>query len=116
MMTKMACQYAIIQFIPHPERREFVNVGVVLLCSQDNFFGFRILDRYERITHFFKELNSQIYIDGKRIFQNEMMRIQKTILAGNAGKKDDVSINRIRLFVELTKKREGYFVLTHQLL
>jgi len=60
---------------------------------------------------FFKELNSQIYIDGKRIFQNEMMRIQKTILADNAGKKGDVSINRIRLFAELTILAAGHAVL-----
>ncbi len=29
---KVACNYAIIRFLPYPETEEFVNVGVVLAC------------------------------------------------------------------------------------
>ena len=34
-------QYAIIRVVPHVERGEAVNVGVVLLCRSDGFVGAR---------------------------------------------------------------------------
>jgi hypothetical protein len=35
-------QYAILRVVPHIERGECINVGVVVFCRQHNFLGIRI--------------------------------------------------------------------------
>ncbi|MET4083257.1 hypothetical protein ABIB40_003226 [Pedobacter sp. UYP30] len=37
MQEKFLFEYAVIRFVPRVEREEFLNVGVVLLCSAKNF-------------------------------------------------------------------------------
>ena len=106
---KKVCQYAVIQFMPHPETREFANVGVVLLCPQENFFSFRLLKKYGRVTRFFEQLDNKIYIEGKRIFQDELIRIKKMFSADIGNVQDAKVTNAIRLFADLTRKREGIF-------
>ena len=39
-MSELVCNYAIARFRPYRETSEFVNVGVVLICQQVNYFGF----------------------------------------------------------------------------
>jgi hypothetical protein len=34
--------YAIVRIVPHVEREEFINAGVVLLCLEGNFLGARV--------------------------------------------------------------------------
>ena len=60
-MNKFVCNYAIARFRPYRETAEFVNVGVVLLCPQVDFFGHAFERRkYKRITDFFPELDFDI--------------------------------------------------------
>lgn len=102
---KKACQYAVVQFMPYPETREFANIGVVLLCAEDGYFGFRMLtQRYGRITNFFENLERQVFIKGRKFFHDELTRIRNTI---TQERRDTTTANH--LFVELTRRREGMF-------
>jgi hypothetical protein len=34
MPEKLLYEYAVIRFVPHVEREEFINMGIILLCKQ----------------------------------------------------------------------------------
>ena len=42
-------EYAVIRIVPHVEREEFVNAGVILFCAKKKFLKTRILLREEKI-------------------------------------------------------------------
>lgn len=42
-------EYAVIRIVPHVEREEFINVGVILLCAKKKFLKTRISLREEKI-------------------------------------------------------------------
>ena len=46
MPTPSSFDYAIVRMVPHVEREEFINVGIILFCRTQRFLGARIeLDR-----------------------------------------------------------------------
>jgi hypothetical protein len=50
MPTPSSFDYAIVRVVPHVEREEFINVGVILFCRTRRFLGAKIeLDR-ERLA------------------------------------------------------------------
>ena len=76
-MKKLACRYAIIQFMPFVETGEFANVGIVLACPRTGFFGYQLQTRkYGRITAFFDELQGRIYTESVRAFGQELERVR----------------------------------------
>lgn len=70
---KLACNFAVIQFLPYPETGEFVNVGIVLACAPAGYLDFRIVQRRMRVTKFFPELDAQIYSVGLRCLKEELL-------------------------------------------
>jgi hypothetical protein len=75
-MKEVVCNYAIARFRPYRETGEFVNVGVVLVCSQLNYFGYLFEKRkYKRITDFFPELDLDILKTGMNGLLKELARI-----------------------------------------
>lgn len=81
-MNKLACRYAIVQFMPFVETGEFANVGVVLVCPKSGYFGFQLQTRkYGRITAFFDELQSRVYTESIKAFGQELERIRTFLLA-----------------------------------
>lgn len=76
-MSLFACRYAVIQFLPYAETGEFANVGIVLLCPEAGYFGFRLqgIRRTKRITQFFERLDRAVYVRALDIFQQELQRI-----------------------------------------
>ena len=42
MPARNSFDYAVLRVVPHVEREEFLNVGVVLFCLQRDFLGARI--------------------------------------------------------------------------
>lgn len=108
-MNKLACQYALLRFRPFVETGEFANVGVVLLCPEGRFFGFKMLKKYGRITKFFHQLDSKVYLNGKALFIEELERFAMH-LRSNAldGRKRvaDVPL-AVELFAELTRRRDA---------
>lgn len=68
MNFQAACHFAIIRFTPYPETREFVNVGIVLVCAKTGYFGFRLTEHFQRIRAFFPELSPPLISQSLRCF------------------------------------------------
>lgn len=81
-MTKLACRYAIVQFLPYPETGEFANVGVVVVCPAAGYFGFKLETRRSaRCTHFFRDLDRTVYLRSVAALKEELARLQKVLRA-----------------------------------
>src|SRR5690349_16580669 len=52
-------EYAVIRVVPHVEREEFVNVGVILFCSKKKFLETRIRIDDQKLQAFSPELDLQ---------------------------------------------------------
>jgi hypothetical protein len=108
---KQACQYAVVQFMPYTETREFANVGLVLMCPETGFFGFRLLKRYGRVTRFFEGIDRRIFLEGKQIFQEELTRVRGMLKAGplDMRRASVDGVAATRQFAELVRRREALF-------
>lgn len=107
---KQVCQYAVVQFMPYAETREFANVGVVLMCPEAGFFGFRLLKRYGRVTRFFEGMERRIFLEGKQLFQEELTRVRSLLKRGPLDRRRTVDATiAIRQFAELVRRRETLF-------
>lgn len=84
-MKKLACRYAIIQFLPYTETGEFANVGVVLACPATGYFGFKLeTRRYGRYTNFFRDLDNQIYLRSIAAIRDELERVRQSLHCASA--------------------------------
>ena len=109
-MNEFVCNYAIARFRPYRETGEFVNVGVVLLCPQLDFFDYVFETRkHKRITDFFPELDYEVFKAGLSGLQKELTRVtarnaetSQLVLTGEAQV-------RVALFKELVRTRETLF-------
>lgn len=108
-MNKLACQYALLRFRPFVETGEFANVGVVLLCPEGRFFGYKLLRKYGRITQFFHQLDRKVYLNGKALFMEELDRfsahLRQQALDGRK-RTPDIAL-ATGLFGELTRPRDA---------
>lgn len=105
-MSQLACRYAIVQFLPHPETGEFANVGVVLLCPEAKYFGYRLQTRrIGRVTDFFEHIGRTTYSRALKLFAGELKRVG-TWLADEAFAHDDVEAAR-HAFNALLHPREA---------
>jgi len=76
-MKKLACRYAIVHFLPYTETGEFANVGVVVACPTTGFFGYKLeTRRYARYTHFFRDLDKNVYLRAIGAMRDELERIR----------------------------------------
>lgn len=77
-MSLFACRYAVVQFLPYAETGEFANVGIVLLCPDLGYFGFRLQNtrRTKRITGFFERLDRSVFVRALDLFQQELVRVK----------------------------------------
>lgn len=107
-MKRRAYRYSIVRFLPYQETGEFANVGVVLACPETGYFGFKLQSRrYSRITDFFAELDSKVYLESIKLFRSELERMQRHL------KQSGVDAERMReLFGALTHPREAIVKLT----
>ena len=78
MTTKIACNFAILRFLPYAEPGEFINLGIAMACPDIHWFGYRLeTRRLDRITDFFPELKQTkaAFIEGRKLFKDELDRI-----------------------------------------
>lgn len=110
-MNEFVCNFAVARFRPYRETGEFVNVGVVLLCPQMDFFSAAFEHRkHKRITDFFPELDIEVFRAGLSGLRKELGRIcnrgqdgeTQLVLTGEAQA-------RIAAFSELVRPREALF-------
>ena len=105
-MNRLACQYAIIRFLPYAETGEFANVGIILACPETGFIDARLMPTKKtgRITGFFEQLDKQIYRDTLNYLDDELQRVRQVVRdtrhrAGGALVK--------QMFAGLTRPREA---------
>lgn len=109
-MNKFVCNYAIARFRPYRETGEFVNVGVVLLCPQVDFFGHTFERRkHKRITDFFPELDFDIFQTGLGGLLKELARVTGRTNETRQFVTDAEAQMRIAVFKELVRTRESLF-------
>lgn len=60
MRIPVACNYAVLRFTPYAETREFVNVGVLLICSKLGYMDLKMTTNRGRIRSFFPELDKNV--------------------------------------------------------
>jgi hypothetical protein len=104
-MNRLACQYAVIRFLPYAETGEFANVGVVLACPETGYFGARLLPTKKtgRITGFFDRLDKRIYREAIAYLRQELGRVGK--LAEDHGGHGQPFV--MQVFAELVRTRES---------
>jgi len=108
-MNKVACQYAIVRFVPFVETEEFANVGVIMIAPNQRFFGFELeTKRYARITHFFEQIDATIYRKALYNLKEELNRT--TDIFKDHGFDRRLKFNDVdfanTLFKEIVRKRE----------
>ena len=109
MMQKTVCQYSIVRFAPFVETGEFANVGIVMMAPESHYFGFELeLKRYARITHFFEDIDAQLYKRALSNLKEELERIGDLLRArGNSMRQKTIDVGFARrLFAELVRPRE----------
>ncbi len=57
MPERNAFDYAVIRVVPHPEREEFINVGVILHCAAKRFLEARVKLNSQRLVALAPELD-----------------------------------------------------------
>ncbi len=105
-MNRLACQYAIIRFLPYAETGEFANVGIVLACPETGFLDARLMPTKKtgRITGFFEQLDKQIYRDTLNYLDDELQRVRQMVC--DAGHRDGGTLVK-HMFAGLTRPREA---------
>lgn len=79
-MRLVACRYAVVQFAPYRETGEFANAGVVLMCPESGYFGFKLQTRRtKRITDFFDELPRSFYVRAVKAMEDELLRVADVV-------------------------------------
>ncbi len=119
MNNKIACNYAILRFLPYAETGEFVNIGVTLACPDIHWFGYRLeTRRVDRITGFFPELkqNKTAFIEGRKLFKAELDRVGTLMNDGEEKaqlhfKENAKQFNQV--FLNLVRPREESFCFGH---
>ncbi|MFC3457213.1 DUF3037 domain-containing protein [Massilia haematophila] len=104
-VMRHACRYAIVRFMPFPETEEFVNIGIILACPAQGYFGFRLQQRkrHGRVTNFFPDIGKESYKEAIEMFSRELSRVQ--YIAHSDLKGSPVEIRK--LFDALVHPREA---------
>lgn len=105
-MKRYACQYAIVRFLPYAETGEFANVGLVLVCPANGYFGFRLIEKGQRgrIQAFFPEMGKTVLKLAVEAFAGELERIQRHLQADPQARQEAALL---ALFQRLTHPREA---------
>ncbi len=115
MNNKVACNFAVLRFLPYAEPGEFVNLGIVLACPDIHWFGYRLeTRRLDRVTDFFPELKQSkvAFTEGRKLFKAELDRIATLLNDGTRDGqyrfKDDAKLFN-QTFLNLVRPREEEF-------
>lgn len=111
-MKKLICNYSVIRFLPYPETREFVNVGILACCPQVGWMDYTLeLRKTKRISDFLPELDMNIYRAGRKHLQAELDRfVAETRLAEPAQWQLSHAQGMLAtLFTEIIRPREEIF-------
>jgi len=108
-MKKIPCLYAIVRFTPFVETEEFANVGIILMAPAQRHLAFKLMiQKHSRVTHFFEQLDAQVFKTTMKHLRDELNRI-----TGMLHQRGFESLNTLNdaafarnLFAEIIRPRE----------
>jgi hypothetical protein len=108
-MNKIPCLYSIVQFAPFVETGEFANVGILLIAPEQGFFSFKLMGRrHSRVTHFFEQLESQVFRSTMNALRDELERAGRALRQNGFDRRrktNDIEFAK-RFFSEIIRPRE----------
>lgn len=82
----IACQYAIVRFLPYMETGEFANIGVLAFAPKTGYLDFKLAPAaFPRVSRFFAELDKKVYTRAVTGFSEELAEV-RTIAGALWGK------------------------------
>ena len=111
-MKKLICNYSVVRFLPYPETREFVNVGILACCPQVGWMDYILEPRkIKRVHDFFPELDVEMYRAGRQHLIAELDRfVAEYRLSDPMQWQLPVCQNMVAtLFAEIIRPREEVF-------
>jgi hypothetical protein len=78
-LNKLAMRFAVVRFMPYVQTREFANVGIILICPRTGFFNYKLENKYQRLSRFFKYFDAKVYKQAIQSFSDELERIKNTL-------------------------------------
>lgn len=108
-MNKTPCLYAVVRFAPFVETGEFANVGIIMMAPEQCFFKFKLMDRrHARVTHFFEQLESKVFLATMHTLRDELVRAGSLLRQHGFDKR--FKLNNVdfakKLFAEIIRPRE----------
>lgn len=103
--NQSVCNYAILRFLPDRARDEFVNVGVLVSCTQPCFLHFEMEgpEMPKRVRDFFPDQNKMTFEANLAAMRKELERVKEMIVNSNDPKSCAL------LFREVVRPRESIF-------
>jgi hypothetical protein len=111
-MKKLVCNYSVIRFLPYPETREFVNVGILACCPQIGWMDYIIEERKtKRVRGFFPELDINMYTAGRQHVMTKLKRLVGEFKLADANQLafDSHRKQVAAIFAEIIRPREEIF-------
>ena len=108
---KLACNYAVVRFLPYAATEEFVNVGVVLHCAATAYLDFRLAKKWSRVTEFFPELDTALYRNALQMFRLDLGSLKEATGTNHPQQlvMEDTIGGYDTIFRELVRPRESLF-------
>jgi hypothetical protein len=80
-----ACNYAMLRFLPYPETGEFVNVGVLVSCTQPCLLDFLMeTEMPARVKALFPQVDENAFRDAAQAMQREMEWLKGMVRDGKS--------------------------------
>ncbi|MBH0166243.1 DUF3037 domain-containing protein [Fictibacillus sp. 7GRE50] len=79
-MARIACKFAVIQYMPDVIKQELINVGVVMHCPEQGILKARFLKQLQKITKIFTSVNINEYRNFKNIFNRHLKISSKELI------------------------------------
>ena len=99
-MKRLFAHYTLIRLLPQPDAGEFANIGVVMVCPETGFFGFRLMKKQRRVTQFFEEITRDLLFKLRKELDVELKHIQNFAATRHA------NTELVQVMKDLVKPRE----------
>jgi hypothetical protein len=99
-MNRLLAHYTLVRLLPQADAGEFANIGVVLACPDTGYFGFRLLRKQRRVTHFFEETTRELLAKLLKELTAELNHVGQVLAATRSG------VQILQVMQELAQPRE----------
>ena len=69
-----ACAYYLVRYVPHPEREEFLNIGLLLHSAEEQFLDCLITPDFRRLKRFHRQADLEFLRDLQGHFEQQIQQ------------------------------------------